>query len=96
MGKINEMKLLLNKRDLLIEKQKSDLESLKFQFNETQKVMSLENIVKNSILKINLKENLINLTLGFAIEYLIDKFPSVSIGNKLKKTANRILKSITF
>jgi hypothetical protein len=92
MGKINEMDLLLIKRDLLIEKQKVDLESLKFQFDETRKVMSLTNIIKSTFVKKNLKENLINIALGFATNYVIDKFPFVSGENKLQKILNQLFK----
>ena len=46
MSKINEMNLLLIKRDLLLEQQKIELESLKLQFDETRKVMSPLNIIK--------------------------------------------------
>jgi hypothetical protein len=94
MGKINEMNLLLIKRDLLIEKQKTDLEALKFQFVETRKVMSPANIIKSTFYIKDFKSNLINIALGFATNYIIDKFPSISIENKFPKLVKRILKLI--
>lgn len=92
--KINEMNLLLIKRDLLIEKQKTDLESLKLQFEKTREVMSPINIIKSAFSIKDVKSNLINIALGFATNYIVDKFPSISIENKLKKVINQVFKFI--
>ena len=69
MGKINAMNLLLQKRNLLIEQQKTYLESLKLQFEETKKVMSPANIIKSTFVNMNLKESLINVSLWIATNY---------------------------
>ena len=87
------MNLLLIKRDLLIEKQKTDLESLKLQFEKTREVMSPINIIKSAFSIKDVKSNLINIALGFATNYIVDKFPSISIENKLKKVINQQLKT---
>jgi hypothetical protein len=92
MSKLNEMNLLLIKRDLLIEKQKIELESLKLQFEETRKAMSLTNIVKSTFDNKDLKENLITIAMGLATNYLIDKFPFVAVENKFTKIINRLFK----
>jgi hypothetical protein len=92
MGKINEMNLLLQKRNLLIEQQKTDLESLKLQFEETKKVMSPVNIIKSTFVNMNLKESLINISLGLATNYLTDKFPKFFSENKFQKILNRLFK----
>ena len=92
MAKISEMNLLLAKRDLLIEKQKSDLESLKFQFHETRKVMSPANIIKSTLVNMNLKESLTNIALGLATNYLINKFPSIFSENNFQKFLKRFFK----
>lgn len=92
MGKTNEMNLLLMKRDLLIEKQKVDLESLKIQFDETRKALRLTNIIKSTFVKKDLKENLITIILGVATNYLIDKFPFVAVENKFTKMITKLLK----
>ena len=94
MSKINEMNLLLIKRDLLIEKQKIELESLKLQFDETRQALSLTNIIKSTFAKKDIKDNLINIALGLATNYIIDKFPLISIENKFTKMLNRLLKFI--
>ncbi len=94
MSKLNEMNLLLIKRDLLIEKQKIELESLKLQFEETRKAMSLTNIVKSTFDNKDLKENLITIAMGLATNYLIDKFPLVAVENKFTKMLNKLLKFI--
>ena len=90
MEKINEMNLLLQKRDLLIEQQKIDLESLKLQFEETKKVMSPANIIKSTFVNMNLKESLINISLGLATNYLTDKFPKFFSKNKFLKIVDRL------
>jgi hypothetical protein len=92
MGKINEMNLLLIKRDILIEKQKTDLDVLKFQFVETRKVMSPANIIKNTFYIKDFKSNLINIVLGLAANYLIDKFPSISNENIFQKIVKQLFK----
>jgi len=68
------------------------LETLKFQFQDTRKAMSLGNIIKSTFTNKNLKENLINIALGLATNYVIDKFPSISSENKLQKTINQVFK----
>lgn len=92
MGKTSEMNLLLIKRDLLIEKQKVDLESLKIQFDETRKALRLTNIIKSTFVKKDLKENLITIILGVATNYLIDKFPFIAVENKFTKIITKLLK----
>ena len=94
MSKINEMNLLLIKRDLLIENQKAELEALKLQFDETRTVLRPINIIKNTLSIKEVKSNLINIALGLATNYIIDKFPSISIENKFPKLVKRILKLI--
>lgn len=94
MGKINEMNLLLIKRDLLIEKQKTDLEALKLQFDETRKVVNLTNIIKETFANKNLKTNLINIALGLATNYIANKFPSISNENIFQKTVKQLFKFI--
>lgn len=92
MGKINEMNLLLIKRDLLIEKQKTDLEALKSQFVETRKVISPANIIKNTFYIKDFKSNLINIVLGLATNYLNNKFPSISNENIIQKIFKKLFK----
>jgi len=94
MSKINEMNLLLIKRDLLIENQKADLEALRLQFDETRKVLSPINIIKSTLSITDFKSNLITIALGLTTNYIIDKFPSISIENKFLKLVKRILKFI--
>jgi hypothetical protein len=94
MSKINEMNSLLFKRDLLIEKQKVELEALKLQFDETRKVLHPINIIKSTLSIKNFKSNLITIGLGLATNYIIDKFPSIFIENKFPKLVKRILKFI--
>ncbi|MCF8320997.1 MAG: hypothetical protein K9I35_07310 [Flavobacterium sp.] len=94
MSKINEMNLLLIKRDLLLKQQKADLQALKLQFIETRKVMSPLNILKSTFSGADLKSNLITITLGLASNYLIEKFPSFSIDTKIQKIAKRLFKFI--
>lgn len=94
MSKINEMNLLLIKRDLLIENQKVELEALKLQFDETRKVLNPINIIKSTLSTTDFKSNLINIALGIATNYIIGKFPSISIENKFPKLVKRILKWI--
>ena len=96
MSKINEMNLLLIKRDLLIEKQKTDLEALKFQFVETREVVNLANIIKETFVNKNLKANLINIALGIATNYIGDKFPSFSFDTKIQKIAKRLFNRLNF
>lgn len=96
MSKINEMNLLLIKRDLLLEKQKIELEALKLQFDETRKVMSPLNIIKSTFQIKDFKSNLINITLNVITNYLIDQFPSISIENKFQKVVKRILKLVKY
>jgi len=90
MSKSNEMNLLLIKRDLLIEKQKMELESLKLQFDETRQALSLSNIIKSTFVNMNLKESLINISLGLATNYLTDKFPKFFSKNKFIKNVDRL------
>lgn len=92
MGKINEMNLLLIKRDLLIEKQKTDLEALKSQFVETRKVVSLANIIKSTFCIKDFKSNIINIAIGLATNYLIDKFPSITNENIFQKIVKQLFK----
>jgi hypothetical protein len=92
MGKINEMNLLLIKRDLLIEKQKSDLEALKSQFVETRKVVSLANIIKSTFYIKDFKSNIIYIAIGLATNYLIDKFPSITNENIFQKIVKQLFK----
>ena len=92
MSKINEMNLLLIKRDLLIEEQKAEFEALKLQFDETRKVLSPINIIKSTLSITDFKSNLITIALGLTTNYIIDKFPSISIENKFPKLVKRILK----
>jgi hypothetical protein len=92
MGKINEMNLLLIKRDLLIEKQKTDLEALKSQFVETRKVVSLANIIKSTFYIKDFKSNIINIAIGLATNYLIDKFPSITNENIFQKIVKQLFK----
>jgi hypothetical protein len=94
MSKINEMNLLLIKRDLLIEEQKAEFEALKLQFDETRKVLSPINIIKNTLSITDLKSNLISIALGLTTNYIIDKFPSIFIEDKFPKLVKRILKFI--
>jgi hypothetical protein len=96
MCKINEMNLLLLKRDLLLEQQKIELESLKLQFDETRKVMSPLNIIKSTFQIKDFKSNLINITLNVITNYLIDQFPSISIENKFQKVVKRLLKLVKY
>lgn len=96
MSKINEMNLLLIKRDLLLEQQKIELEALKLQFDETQKVMSPLNIIKSTFQIKDFKSNLINITLNVITNYLIDQFPSISIENKFQKVVKRLLKLVKY
>jgi hypothetical protein len=92
MGKISEMKLLLIKRDLLIEKKKTDLEALKLQFVETRKIISPANIIKSTFNIKDFKSKLINIALGTATNYLIDKFPSISNENLIQKIVKQLFK----
>jgi hypothetical protein len=94
MSKINELNLLLIKRDLLIEEQKAEFEALKLQFDETRKGLSPINIIKSTLSITDLKSNLITIALGLTTNYIIDKFPSISIENKFPKLVKRILKFI--
>lgn len=94
MAKISEMNLLLEKRDLLVEQQKTDLESLKLQFDATRKVMSPANIIKSTLVNMNLKESLINIALGLSTNYLLNKFPSIFSENKFQKNLKRFFKFI--
>lgn len=96
MSKINEMNLLLIKRDLLLEQQKIELEALKLQFDETRKVMSPLNIIKSTFQIKDFKSNLMNITLNVITNYLIDQFPSISIENKFQKVAKRLLKLVKY
>lgn len=96
MSKINEMNLLLIKRDLLLEQQKIELEALKLQFDETQKVMSPLNIIKSTFQIKDFKSNLINITLNVITNYLINQFPSISIENKFQKVVKRLLKLVKY
>jgi|688.fasta_scaffold387993_2 hypothetical protein len=96
MSKINEMNLLLIKRDLLLEQQKIELEALKLQFDETRKVMSPLNIIKSTFQIKDFKSNLINITLNVITNYLIDQFPSISIENKFQKVVKRLLKLVKY
>lgn len=52
------------------------------------------NIIKNNLSIKEVKSNLINIALGLATNYIIDKFPSISIENKFPKLVKRILKWI--
>jgi hypothetical protein len=96
MSKINEMNLLLIKRDLLLEQQKIELESLKLQFDETRKVMSPLNIIKSTFQIKDFKSNLINITLNVITNYIINQFPSISIENKFQKVVKRLLKLVKY
>jgi hypothetical protein len=96
MSKINEMNLLLIKRDLLLEQQKIELEALKLQFDETRKVMSPLNIIKSTFQIKDFVSNLINITLNIITNYLIDQFPSISIENKFQKVVKRLLKLVKY
>lgn len=96
MSKINEMNLLLIKRDLLLEQQKIELEALKLQFDETRKVMGPLNIIKSTFQIKDFKSNLINITLNVITNYLIDQFPSISIENKFQKVVKRLLKLVKY
>ena len=96
MSKINEMNLLLIKRDLLLEQQKIELEALKLQFDETRKVMSPLNIIKSTFQIKDFKSNLMNITLNVITNYLIDQFPSISIENKFQNVARRLLKLVKY
>ena len=96
MSKINEMNLLLIKRDLLLEQQKIELEALKLQFDETRKVMSPLNIIKSTFQIKDFKSNLINITLNVITNYLINQFPSISIENKFQKVVKRLLKLVKY
>ncbi len=92
MSKINEMNLLLIKRDLLIENQKAELDALKLQFDETRKIITPANIIKCAFIGNDFKTNLINIALGFATNYIIDIFPSLSNKNNFQKIINRLFK----
>ena len=96
MSKINEMNLLLLKRDLLLEQQKIELEALKLQFDETRKVMSPLNIIKSTFQIKDFKSNLINITLNVITNYIINQFPSISIENKFQKVVKRLLKLVKY
>ena len=52
------------------------------------------NIIKNNLSIKEVKSNLINIAMGIASNYIIDKFPSISIENKFPKLVKRILKWI--
>jgi hypothetical protein len=70
----------------------SDLEALKFQFVETRKIMSPANIIKSTFNIKDFKSKLINIALGTATNYLIDKFPSISNENLIQKIVKQLFK----
>ncbi len=94
----SDMNKLLQKIDLLKEKQELEWQLLKSQYKLTRESLKPINLIKNAFLNkvvtTSLKGNLINMGLGLTTNYLIDKMESKPSDNRIKKVINSVLKFI--
>lgn len=94
----SEMNQLLQKINLLKEKQELELQLLKSQYELTRESLKPINLIKKILLEkvvaTSLKGNLVNMGLGLTTNFLIKKMESNTNDSKIKKIICSALKFI--